>query len=151
MKRSAFLRRQALAPGQKAMAPGKPMRQSRSTGTPTRAQSARLETVKRLGCICCMLNREISKPTAYFGPCDAHHLLSGGRRRGHDFTIGLCKWHHQAEPPYSSMGMVQAIELFGPTVASGSKPFHGLYGTDDELLEFQDALLALHQSTGYAP
>jgi hypothetical protein len=41
------------------------------------------------------------------------------------------------------MGEREAIERFGPSVATGSKPFHAMYGSDDELLEFQDALLAL--------
>lgn len=122
--------------------PRKPLKQSRSTGKPTDEQAWRLVTVKKLSCICCMLNREKGRPTAYFGACDAHHLLSGGRRRGHDFTIGLCKWHHQADPPYAGMGERKAIETFGPSVATGSKPFHVMYGRDDELLEFQNELLA---------
>jgi hypothetical protein len=118
------------------------MRQGRSTGKPTTDEARRLVTIKALGCICCMLNRQMGMATAYYGPCDAHHLLSGGRRRGHECTIGLCDWHHEAKPPYDAMGAWVAIATFGPSVATGSKPFHAMYGTDDELLEFQDALLA---------
>lgn len=121
--------------------PRKPLKQGRSTGRPTDAQAWRLVTIKKLGCICCMLNRERGVPTAYFGVCEAHHLLSGGRRRGHDFTIGLCRWHHQERPPYD-MGVREASERFGPSLAGGSKPFHATYGTDDELLAMQNALLA---------
>jgi hypothetical protein len=36
----------------------------------------------------------------------------------------------------------EAIALYGPSVATGSKPFHAMYGSDDELLAFQNALLA---------
>jgi hypothetical protein len=151
MKRTALQRKTALRAHQPMKAgaslprASKPMRRGRSTGKPTAAESWRLVTVKALGCICCMLNREMGMATAYFGPGDAHHLLSGGLRRGHMATIGLCKWHHQAEPPYPGMGEREAIERFGPSVATGSKPFHALYGSDDDLLEFQNALLALVQ------
>lgn len=119
----------------------KRMRQSRSTSKPTAAESARIVLVKRLGCICCMLNREMGKPTSCFGPCEAHHLLSGGIRRGHAFTIGLGLWHHQGQRPHSTIGTDITITTFGPSVATGSKAFHEMYGTDDELLEFQNALL----------
>jgi hypothetical protein len=137
MKRTELARKTALNPSTKRL------RQSRSTGKATVAELARIVLVKKLGCICCMLNREMGMPTACFGPCEAHHLLSGGRRRGHKATIGLGQWHHQAVRPYDAMTTDETIERFGPSVATGSKPFHALYGTDDELLEFQEALLAL--------
>jgi hypothetical protein len=152
MKRTALIRRTPLAARQKplrnitgfitsTLKPGKPLRQTRSTGKATVAESARIELVKRLGCICCMLNRTWGMLAAYAGVCEAHHLLSGGRRRGHDFTLGLCRWHHQGVPP-RPMHEREAIAMYGPSVATGSKPFHVMYGSDDELLEFQDALLA---------
>lgn len=149
MKRTAIARRtpirshQPMKAGATTLRAGKSLRRGRSTGKPTAAESWRLVTVKALGCICCRLNREMGMATAYVGAGDAHHLLSGGRRRGHMATIGLCKWHHQAEPPYPGMGEREAIERFGPSAATGSKPFHAMYGSDDELLEFQNALLAL--------
>ena len=62
--------------------PRKALRQSRSTNTPTTAESMRIAAVKQIGCLACMLNREMGMPTAGFGACEAHHLLSGGRRRG---------------------------------------------------------------------
>jgi hypothetical protein len=152
MKRTALIRRTPLAARQKplrnitgfitsTLKPGKPLRQTRSTGKATAVESALIELVKRLGCICCMLNRTWGMPAAYVGVCEAHHLLSGGRRRGHDATIGLCRWHHQAVPP-RPMHEREAIALYGPSVATGSKPFHAMYGSDDELLAFQNALLA---------
>lgn len=137
LRRTELARKTALNPGTKRL------RQSRSTEKATVAESARIVLVKKLGCICCTLNREQGMPTAFFGPCEAHHLLSGGRRRGHNCTIGLCRWHHQAVRPYEAMTTDETVERFGPGVATGSKPFHAMYGTDDELLEFQEALLAL--------
>lgn len=153
MKRTELIRSTPFGPGKSTLhraelarkttiKPGtKPMRQTRSTGKATVAESARIDRVKRLGCVCCMINRTWGVPMAYTGTCEAHHLLSGGRRRGHDATIGLCRWHHQAVPP-RPMHEREAIALYGPSVATGSKPFHAMYGSDDELLEFQNALLA---------
>lgn len=136
LRRTALARKTAIKPGTKRM------RQSRSTGKPTAAESARIVLVKKLGCICCMLNMQFWMPVPYRGACEAHHLLSGGRRRGHLFTIGLCRWHHQAVPPREGMSEASAMAMYGPSVATGSKPFHLMYGSDDTLLEFQDALLA---------
>lgn len=117
------------------------LRPTRSTGKPTTAEAARLVAVKQLGCIACVANRNLGMPTAGFGPCEAHHLLSGGRRRGHLFTIGLCPWHHRGVRPFENMTTQQTIDHFGPSVATGSKRFREVYGSDDELLSFQAALL----------
>jgi hypothetical protein len=136
LRRTELARKTPMKPGTKRM------RQSRSTDKPTAAESARIVLVKKLGCICCMLNVQFWMPVPYRGVCEAHHLLSGGLRRGHLFTIGLCRWHHQAVPPRERMSESAAIAVYGPSVATGSKPFHVTYGSDDELLEFQNALLA---------
>jgi len=83
--------------------------------TPTKAESRRMERVKTIGCIVCGS-----------APSQCHHLLSGGRRRGHMFTIGLCPKHHTD----------------GAVSYDGSKKrFQALYGYDDELLAKQDDLL----------
>lgn len=122
--------------------PTKPMSTRRIAPAANVVESARMGMVKKLGCICCMINVQLRMPVPYRGISEAHHLLSGGRRRGHLFTIGLCRWHHQAVPPRECMNEAATIALYGPSVATGSKPFHIMYGSDDELLEFQNALLA---------
>lgn len=74
---------------------------------------------QEIGCVAC-------RKMGYFSLADVHHLLSGGRRRGHDFTIPLCPWHHRGiEPPPVDVG---------PSLANGSKPFRAAFGSDDELL-----------------
>ncbi len=100
-----------------------------------------MEAVKRLGCLACRLNAAMGLPRAYAGPCEAHHLLSGGLRIGHDHTVGLCPWHHRAVPPVP-LPEREAIARYGPSVATGSKPFRAMYGSDAELLVMQNALLA---------
>ena len=72
--------------------------------------------------------------------CDAHHLLSGGIRRGHEYTIGLCPWHHRGVPP-NDMSIKMARGIYGPSLMDGSKVFRAVYGTDDQLLERQNKYL----------
>lgn len=118
------------------------LRQRRSTHKPTKAQVLRLERITRGECICCAINRRIGYATAAFGGCDAHHLLSGGRRIGHDATIGICPWHHRGVKPYDAMTDAEASRTFGPSLAHGSRPFHDVYGSDVDLLAQQNEVLA---------
>ena len=71
---------------------------------------------------------------------EAHHLISGNKRRGHAESIACCPWHHRAVQPYG-LTKSQATHLYGPSLADGSKPFHAAYGSDDELLQAQNTLL----------
>ena len=106
-----------------------------STGKPTKSQEQRLARIKTIGCIACRL-RGIKGVLA-----DAHHLLKGGRRIGHDATIALCEWHHRAMPFGDWLDHATCRRLLGPSLAEGSKPFHREFGSDAELLELQNVLL----------
>jgi hypothetical protein len=120
---------------------GKRLRRGRSTGSPTKAQRKRLHDVTHAQCIACTLNRGWSLQPAYVDGCDAHHLLSGGRRRGHSATVGLCPWHHRHVRPAGCPSDKVARDLYGPSLAHESKAFHERYGSDDELLAMQDRIL----------
>lgn len=115
-----------------------PMRKRSKAKGPTKAECARMGTIKRMQCLACRINGERGMPSAYIEGCDAHHLLSGGRRIGHAATIALCPWHHRGVKPYDGMTDAQATEYFGPSLAHGSKPFREAYGTDGELLAMQE-------------
>jgi hypothetical protein len=103
----------------------------------TKAHRARFEAIKSLGCLAC---RKLNLPM-FCGPIEAHHLLSGGRRRGHDACIPLGAWHHRSVT-WQTLNAKQMTEQFGPSLARGSKPFHAAFGTDDELLAEVEALIA---------
>src|ERR1700689_2526297 len=94
-----------------------------------KADRERFERLKKLPCICCMLSGKINP----CGPTEIHHLLSGGRRIGHQATIPLGPWHHRVLVAlnYHLSGMT---DLWGPSLAHGSKPFHARYGPDSLLL-----------------
>jgi len=87
----------------------------------TKKDIVRFRRLQDLGCVCCHI-------LGVYSPPDIHHLLSGGRRRGNQFTIPLCPHHHR------NMGKT-ATELFGPSLADGSKLFVKWWGTEQSLLE----------------
>ena len=111
------------------------MKSGPSTGSPTKAQVQRFQAIADLGCVACLLDGRGGEPP------DIHHLLSGGKRRGHDATIGLCPWHHRGQPK-NGLGEVGMRALFGPSMHHHKRAFIERYGSDDALLEMQDRLLA---------
>lgn len=108
-----------------------------STGRRTKAQQARFDAIKASGCIVCAL-RGLNRVYP-----EIHHLLSGGRRRGHDFTIGLCPWHHRAVPFGDWMNHARCRADLGPSLAEGSKTFHAEHGSDEYLLAAQNARIGV--------
>lgn len=119
------------------------MKRGRSTGKPTRAQAARIEAVKMGPCMACLVlvgRGQIDRHKAD-GPCDYHHLKSGNIRRGHDFGIGLCGWHHRALPDWAHTPP-DMREAYGPSLMDGSRRFRETFGSDDELLALQNRWLA---------
>lgn len=110
------------------------MKRGPSTGKPTKKEAEWIVAVKEGPCLACLLQGYRREG------CDAHHLLSGGRRRGHLFTIGLCEWHHRGVTQGLNGPMIWRMQ-YGPSLMDGSKLFRDAYGTDDELLEAQRRLL----------
>jgi len=89
----------------------------------TKAERRRFEILKtQIGCIAC------GNPVI----CNAHHLLSGGRRRGHMETIPLCQPCHVGD------------EL---SIHRTKRKFCEIYGTDDELLERTNALIGQFEAS----
>lgn len=99
--------------------------------SPTVAERHRMNRFRDVGCVACY------KRGIYMEP-DVHHLLSGGRRRGHRFTIPLCPGHHRAVFPY---GYKDFREVHGPSMAKEPRAFRAEFGTDEELLKLTDELL----------
>lgn len=116
------------------------MRRGRSTGNPTRTEAAWLRSVKHAGCVCCAAHgyyRDQDGPLA-----EAHHLLSGGIRRGHMHTVGLCAWHHRGQLIVNAWTHSTHRRLLGPSLAEGSVPFHESFGDDDSLMAATHELIA---------
>jgi hypothetical protein len=131
-------------------ASSKRLKQTRSTPKPTAAQVERWDRMRTIGCIACLLNeidhdlarvpRSAMVPNA--GNQEIHHLTSGGRRLGHDHTICLCRYHHEGDHlPQYNVGYKATVPVFGPSFGHGRKPFAALYGTDVQLLDYQNLAL----------
>jgi hypothetical protein len=102
--------------------------------------SARSALVRALPCIACAIE-DVYQPNR----TTEHHLNAGGHagqaRRGDEFSIPLCQWHHQgyALPRMSRDAMTG---LYGPSLAHDSKMFRFTYGSDDQLLALTNGKLA---------
>ena len=98
-----------------------------------KADSTRMQAIKESGCICCLL--ETGKTQAP----DVHHITSGGRRDGHQATIGLCPYHHRGL--LNGMSKQAMSGLVGPSLVWGRKGFRQHFGTDEQLLKIQNRIL----------
>lgn len=98
-----------------------------------RDREHRFRRLKEMGCIACLLDR---LPGVY---PEIHHLNGGGhagqKRRGDEFTIPLCQWHHQGKP-------MPNTPVDGPTLKYHSRAFRARYGTDDGLLSRTNSIIA---------
>ena len=101
----------------------------------TKADKQRFDAFRKVGCVAC-------RKRGIKSQADVHHLLSGGRRRGHQYTIPLCPWHHRGEPP-DGMAATDALWVYGPSLARSSRRFRAEFGTDAVLLRQTDLLVGM--------
>lgn len=93
----------------------------------------RTKLIKSMRCIACQLRGVYNQP----GETEEHHLNLGGKagqkRRGHEYTVPLCTWHHRGigDRNVDSKAMTA---LYGPSLARQPRLFREVFGTDDELL-----------------
>lgn len=117
------------------------MKRGRSTGTPTKAQAARFELIREKGCVACQSVDLHRLP-------EIHHLTIGGKhgqkRRGHDFTIGLCGWHHRGDTAFGNPELARLT--YGPSYALEPRAFRETFGQDDYLLAYQNRLIGLTEA-----
>ena len=102
------------------------MKKGRSTGTLTKEEEKLHRAIRDLGCICCWM--------VGIGPvpCAIHHLTVGGKhgqkRRGHEFVLGLCDWHHQGYLPQDCSSVKEAEEWYGYSYALTPAKFRQSFG-----------------------
>lgn len=99
------------------------------------ADLERFAQLHTLGCIVCL-----RRHTPRY--CDVHHLVEGSRRLGHQFTIGLCEWHHRGVPIHDG-GAKATEEIFGPSLARSKREFVRAFGSERRLLRFTNLLLRI--------
>jgi hypothetical protein len=103
--------------------------------SPTKSDLERFRLLQAVGCIACRLDGRKNVPA------DVHHLLSGGRRMGHQATIPLDPWHHRGLIPPDCKTGREAEERYGPSLAVSPKGFRERYGSEKELLETVNLML----------
>lgn len=92
----------------------------------TKLEKRWLNAITELGCIVCLVFDRL------FSPAEPHHLLDGGRRRGHLFTIPLCPGHHR-------FGLDTEVATSRDQCR---RRFEARYGTEESLLEKTRDLVA---------
>jgi hypothetical protein len=94
--------------------------------------SYRSPIIRAMHCIACFQEGQ-EQPN----PTEEHHLNLGGKagqkRRGDDYSVPLCQWHHRAVMVHGHTA-ADMDALYGPSLARTSRAFREAYGTDDELL-----------------
>jgi hypothetical protein len=103
---------------------GKRMRQGKVA--PTTEEQAWMDDIVACGCLVCWMQKMGESPA------EVHHFKEGDRRKGHLFTIALCKPHHRGG------------DSEGPFISRHpwKKRWERAYGTEDDLLEVQRARVA---------
>lgn len=113
-----------------------------STGNQTKAEAARFDKLKAMKCIACTLNGnrdgEEDHDTV---PPEIHHMKSGNRRIGHMATLPLCYWHHHGLP-YDGVPSAWFLANVGPSIDKHANAFRLQYGTEAELLETVNGMIA---------
>jgi len=97
-----------------------------SLNSPTKYEHARIDAMRHLGCVACAI---LGVPN--LNQLELHHILSGGVRMGHWFTLFLCRGHHQGD--WSQLGWIRPKKRVA--ISDGRKRFTAVYGTERVLWE----------------
>lgn len=106
----------------------------------------RCEALREVGCLCCRQNLKGYRYRATgFGVPEIHHLnedgKAGNERRGDEYTIPLCPYHHRGvmPPDARTLGLSSTVDAlayrYGPSLAHGGPMFRVVYGPDSRLLD----------------
>lgn len=106
----------------------------------SKANARRMRMLREVGCLACRINN--NGVLGY--PVELHHLLSGGRRIGHAATVPLCAWHHRGVVD-TFRGQTTALcqQTLGYSFARNPAKFREMYGSDEELLDFANSVIAI--------
>lgn len=86
-------------------------------------------------CIPCMLYGWPSIPG------EAQHVTEAGRRIGHQYTYRSCAYHHRGELGHFATSY-DARQARGPSFALSKQDFARTFGSERELVQIQDGLIA---------
>lgn len=94
------------------------------------------------GCLPCQLQG------FHYRLATVQHVVEGKKRLGHSWTYGACEWHHLGIPP-DGYDDYKAERILGPSLAWDKKKYIDRYGSERQLVELQDVVLALPAEETY--
>ena len=89
---------------------------------PTALEKLRISAVMKGGCYLSLIRKELELAVPKIR-VELHHITKGGKRLGHLYTIPLSAYYHRGVVPYPAMSKEKAMELYGASLAHGSKRF----------------------------
>jgi len=99
--------------------------------------------MRHIGCVACA---HLGLPN--FERLELNHLLDGGKRMGHAFSIFLCRGHHQGD-----WWSLRQLNLLEPSqrvsIKHGRKAFAQIFGTERSLWE--RVQVAINDPTEWPP
>lgn len=107
---------------------------------PTRDEERRFDEIQARGCVPCWLEAKLQGRKWIPEPCDIHHVQQANQCGHHRFTYGNCPWHHRGIPK-NDLTDTQMRSIFGPSKAKEPKAYRARYGSEDDLLVYQERLL----------
>ena len=100
----------------------------RNARPPTKYEAERIEALRVLGCSACAF---LGVPN--LNNLELHHILEGGRRMGHWFTIFLCRGHHQGDWSIPQLHWITRDQRVA--ISDGRKAFTRIYPPERQLWE----------------
>jgi Recombination enhancement, RecA-dependent nuclease len=92
---------------------------------PTKAEKVRMDVIAQMFCPCC---RQLGLNHVVIPPVEIHHMLRGGKRMGHWYTIPICPGHHRgAWTEHQKRDILPGERV---SLASGRPRFEAVYGTE---------------------
>lgn len=107
-----------------------------STDAPTEEESARMDRIREYGCICC-----VECGYGRRGRVEVHHIVEGGRRLGHLYTLPLCPGHHQGRFTAHQRSVIRPDRLV--SISRGGNAFVQAFDTERVLWEILQAAMGL--------
>jgi hypothetical protein len=99
-----------------------------SLNSPTKYEQTRIDAMRKHGCVACAM---LGVPNV--NQLELHHILSGGIRMGHYFSVFLCRGHHQGDWSREQSDWIEPEKRVA--ISDGRKLFTAVYGTERSLWE----------------
>jgi hypothetical protein len=108
-----------------------------------KSERLRNDRMMQLGCIVSRIRKDRGLAVPTRGAVQCHHIVEGGKRLGHGYTIPLNVWYHLGFVPFQCADAEEAIAMYGASLVHGRPLFIASHGTERELWEMTQSLLGL--------